>query len=170
MVLSVRDNDELKAVVIAFTQLPRAVTKDINAATREVLNPIWKSEVESRLRTPMDRVVLGAGVRVKAGNPPVVQAATSTRGVGKTRRLKPADDWQGFEFGADRNKKTTYTRKSKNGGSHQVTRRTARQMPPIKRTGRVAYPALAEVAPRMAARWVQGVVRIVHEAAEGGTT
>lgn len=165
--ISVRDVSELKAVVLAFKMLPRTITSEINKGTRETLTPIWKGAVEDRLRTPMDKLVMGAGVRVKAGNPPVVQAAQSVRGIGKTRRLKPGEDFAGWEFGANRNKKSTYDRKSKKGGTHQVTRHASRQMPTITRSGRVAYPALAKTAPRMAARWVEGVVRVIHEAAEG---
>lgn len=165
--ISVRDVRELKAVVLAFKQLPRAVTAEINKATRDALNPIWKAEIDARVRTPMDARIMAAGARVKAGNPPVVQAASSTRPIGRTRRLRPAEDWQGWEFGGDREKVTTYERTSKNGGTHKVTRHTARQMPRRIRTGRVAYPAFAATAPRMAARWVQGVVRVIHEAAEG---
>lgn len=163
--VSVRNHDELEAVVLAFTHLERNVKNAVNRATRSELAPIWTEEVNANLRTRMDKLVLGAGVRVKAGNPPVVMAAQSTRAIGK--RLVPAEDWAGWEFGADRDKTTTYTRKTKKGGRANVTRHTARQMPPRRRQGRVAYPALAQAAPRLAALWVQTVVRQVHLAAEG---
>ncbi|WP_263732558.1 hypothetical protein [Cellulomonas sp. SG140] len=163
--LSVRNHDELKAVVLAFTRLDKTLKRDINAQTRAVLGPVWQQEINARLRTPMDSLVIGAGVRVKAGNPPVVQAAQSRKAIGG--RLRPATDWAGWEFGSEGYRRTTYTRKSKNGGTHKVTRNTMKQMPPRYRTGRVAYPALAKVAPRMAALWVQTVVRAVHQAAEG---
>lgn len=164
-VLSVRNHEELRAVVLAFKALDRTLKRDINAQTRAVLGPVWQQEVAARLRTPMDSLVLGAGVRVKAGNPPVVQAATSRKAIGG--RLRPANDWQGWEFGSEGYRRTTYDRRSKNGGTHTVTRNTMTQMPPRYRTGRVAYPALAATAPRMAALWVQTVVRAVHLAAEG---
>lgn len=165
MELSVRDHRELTAVVLAFSRLETTVKRDINAATRSTLNPIWQGEVKSKISSRMDAKVIGAGVRVKAGNPPVLQAATSTKAIGG--RLRPGEDWQGWEFGADRSKVSTYSRKSKRGGTHQVKRHASRQMPVINRTGRVAYPAVAGTVPRVAALWVQVVVRCVHEAAEG---
>jgi hypothetical protein len=166
MEISVRDHRELKAVVLAFARLQNTVKNEINKATRSTLNPIWQGEVRQNVRTRMDAKVVAAGVRVKAGNPPVLQAAQSVRAI--DGRLRPADDWQGWEFGSSsRSATTTYTRKSKKGGTHKVTRHTMAQMPPMRRQGRVAYPAMAETVPRIAALWVQTVVRVVHEAAEG---
>ena len=166
MRISVRDSDELRAVVLAFKVLPRAIRNEINRATRETLNPIWQDEIRSRLVSPMDARVLGTGVRVKAGNPPSVQAATSTRAIGRTRRLRPADSWYAFEFGAA-DIETTYQRTSSKGTRHTVKRHTRRQLPARTRDGRVIFPAYHAAVPRMASRWVQGVVRLIHEAAEG---
>src|SRR6478752_60258 len=136
-------SDDLKAVTVAFRSLPRAIRTDINKANRSDLNPIWKAELASRTRSPMDKLVLGAGVRVKAGAPPVVQAATSTRGVGKGRRLRPADVWQAWEFGSNqRGAYTSYTRKSKKGGTHKVRRRATVQVPARSKT-RVIYRAFS---------------------------
>ena len=163
--ISVRDVSELKAVVLAFARLENTVRTQINQATRSAANPIWQGEVQAKVRTPMDAKILAAGARVKAGNPPVLQAAQSTRAIGG--RLRPAENWQGWEFGTDRNKVSTYTRKSKKGGTHKVTRHASKHMPSPTRSGRVVYPAAAGSIPRFAALWVQTVVRCVHEAAEG---
>jgi hypothetical protein len=166
MEISVRDHRELTAVVLAFTRLENTVRNEINRATRATLNPIWQGEVRSKVRTKMDEKVIAKGARVKPGNPPVLMAAQSTKAIGG--RLRPADDWQGWEFGADRSKTSTYDRRNPTAaGTHGVTRHASRQMPPVTRTGRVAYPALAGTALRAAALWVQTVVRVVHEAAEG---
>lgn len=165
MELSVRDHRELKAVVLAFSRLETTVKREINTATRASLNPMWQGEIKARVRTRMDEKVIAKGARVKAGNPPVLQAATSVKAI--DGRLKPAEDWQGWEFGSDKGKTTTYDRKSEKGGKHQVTRHTTKQMPPRIRSGRVAYAAMAQVVPRAASLWVQTVVRCVHEAAEG---
>lgn len=163
--ISVRDVSELKAVVIAFSRLENNVRTEINQATRTHANPIWTGEVSRNVRTPMDQKMLAASARVKAGNPPVLQAAQSTRAIGG--RLRPAENWQGWEFGTDRNKVSTYNRKSKNGGTHKVVRHASRHMPSATRNGRVIYPAAANSIPRFASLWVQTVVRIVHEASEG---
>ena len=162
--ISVRDVDELRAIVIAMSRLRRDVRNDINRATRATLAPAWQGEVKERATGPMDRRVLDAGTRLKPGNPPVLQAAQSRRGIGKSKRLKPSTEWYAWEFGADREKYETYTRKG-----HKVTRRAQRQLPTRYRKGRVIYPAAANIIPRAAALWVQLVVRKVHEAAEGRT-
>ena len=165
--ISVRDVDELRAVVLAMRLVQRDVKNAINRETRRVLAPVWTATVQANATRPMDTKVLAAGVRVKAGNPPVLQAAQSTRPIGASKRLRPAEQWAAFEFGANREAVTTYQRRSPNGGTHKVTRHTKRQLPPRIRKGRVIYPAAAEVIPRAASLWVQTVVRMIHEAAEG---
>lgn len=164
--LTVR-GDELEAVTTALRSLPRAIRRDIDKANRDDLKPIWQGEVTSRLASPMDRLLLGAGVSVKAGAPPVVRAATSTRGIGKARRLKPADHWGAWEFGSNqRGTYTTYSRKSKHGGTHKVRRRATVQIPARSKT-RVIYKAFGATTPQMAERYVEGVARLINEAAEG---
>jgi len=163
--VSVRDHRELRAVVLAFKALPQAIRKDLNKAVRDALNPIWRDELNATAHTTMDTRIILAGARVKAGNPPVVLAAQSTRAIGG--RLRPADWWFAWEFGANRNKVTSYERVSRNGGTHPVRRHVSRGLPDRRRGGRVAFPAFAATAPRMLSRWVQGVVRIIHDAAEG---
>jgi hypothetical protein len=165
MEISVRDHRELTAVVLAFGRLENTLRTEINRQTRTTLGPIWTAEIGKHVRTRMDAKIMGAGAKVKAGNPPVLQAAQSTKAIGG--RLRPADDWQGWEFGSDKSKTSTYSRKSKKGGTHQVTRHASRQMPPRIRAGRVAYPSMAGTVPRLASLWVSTVVRSVHEAAEG---
>ena len=80
--------------------------------------------------------------------------------------LVPADQWHAVEFGADREKVTTYQRRSPKGNLHRVSRHTARQLPPRRRAGWVAYPALAEFLPRALRLWSQLIVRKYAEAAE----
>lgn len=155
---------QVRAAVLALKRAGRDLRSDINKATRAEMTPVWKSLVESAARTSQDTAVLAKGARIKAGNPPAGQAATSRRAL--SGGLKPADNWQSIEFGADRNKTSTYTRKSKNGGSHQVTRHASKQLPQRIRTGRVVYPALAQIGPRLASLWVQIIVRKYAEAAE----
>lgn len=162
--ISVFGSREIRAVVLAIKLASRDLRNDLNRATRETMNPVWRSLVEQHAVTPLDRAVIAKGARILPGNPPVAVAATSRR------RLKgglvPADKWHAVEFGADRDKTTTYDRKSPRGTVHSVTRHTARQLPDRRRDGRVAFRAFAEIAPRMVALWVQLVVKKYAEAAE----
>lgn len=169
--LSVRDHRELQAVTLAMKAVERDVRLQINKATRDALNPIWKAVVADQLmgRDHLTTRLL-AGQRVAAGNPASVKAAQSTRAIGKGKRLIPSRDYYIAEFGVDRGKKSTYQRKNrKGGGTHTVTRRVNVGKPRRVEKGRVIYPAFAEAGPRIVSLWVQTVVRTVHEAAEGKT-
>lgn len=165
--LSVKDHRELRATVLALKAADRTLKGEINRATVEVGNRIWKPIVEAHATRPMDARMLAVGARVKGGNPPVAMAANSRRAVGSSRRLVPATQWPAWEFGtAWRDQYSRYTRKSKGGGTHPVERRTMRGLPSRQPKGRVVYPAFAEVAPRMVSLWVQLVVRKYNDAAE----
>jgi len=168
-VLSVGDDRVLKAAVLAFKAADRDLRADINRATREKMNPVWRDVVQSRAagQGGLTSRMLGAGAKIAAGNPPVAKAAQSTRKVG--RGLVPADDYGPWEFGVpNREKFTRYTRRNRvAGGSHKVRRRTMRGLPSKASGGRVVYPAWSEVAPRMVSLWVQLIVKTYHDAAEG---
>lgn len=164
--LSVRDSRELQATVLAIKGADRELRREINRATVQTGNAIWKPLVEAHASRPMDARVLTAGARIKGGNPPTAIAASSRRAIGKGRRLVPAEHWHAWEFGANREDTTTYQRRSPRGTVHQVTRRTKRHLPPRTRGGRVVYPAFAEAAPRMVSLWVQLTVRLYRDAAE----
>jgi hypothetical protein len=164
--LSVHGSVELQAVVIALKAARRDVRNDINKATRQTLSPVWREEVTSRTRTSLDRRVLAQGARILAGNPPTLVAATSTRRL--PGGLVPAAQWQGVEFGANRDAVTTYKRRSTGGVIHDVSRHTRRQLPARRRKGRVVYQAAADLAPRAASLWVALIVRKFNEAVEKG--
>lgn len=166
---SVEDHGALAAVALAMKTADRELRREINTATRQTMNPVWRDAVTSRATDRFTRALLvnGAAPKIKAGNPPVAQAATSRRALKPSRRLTPAADYAMAEFGSPHpNGRSKYTRRSKNGGTHQVSRRTRRGLPALNPRGRVVYPAFAEVAPRMVSLWVQLVVRKYHEAME----
>lgn len=164
--LAVRGDDRLRAVVLALKAARRDVRNDIAKATRQTMSPVWRDAVAKRARTDIDRKVIAQGARIVAGNPPVAVAAQSRRRL--AGGLVPTERWHAVEFGANREEVTTYDRRSPRGTVHDVTRHTQRQLPPRYRKGRVAYPALKEVVPRLASLWVQIVVRKFNEAVEKG--
>lgn len=163
---------EIRAVVLAFKAADREIKRDVNRRTRETMNPEWRALINERAAAAHSQLVgklLTPGAKITAGNPPRAVAATSTRPIGRTRRLRPATDYALAEFGAaNREAKSTYQRRNrKTPGTHKVTRHTMRGLPPRAARGRVVYPAFAQLAPRMVSLWVQTVVRAYHEAAEG---
>lgn len=166
--ISVRDHRELEAVVLAVKAADRTLRGDINRATVQVGNAIWRPIVTANATSHMDTRMLAVGARVKAGNPPMAMAANSRRPVGASRRLVPGQHWQAWEFGAVAGAPRTYDRKNRRKpGTHKVTRRVNAGKPPWTPKGRVVYPSFAEMAPRMVSLWVQTVVRKYAEAFEG---
>lgn len=157
---------EAQAAVVALRSVDRQVRSDINRQTRAVVNPAWQGAVSDRLVTKMDGLVLGKGVRVSTGATPTLVGASSGRAL--SGGLVPNQSWKGWEFGASRNEKTTYTARSKNGKTFKVTRRTKRQLPNMKKGGRVLFPAAAEMGPRIAALWTQTTIWRIIEALEKG--
>lgn len=169
--IRVGDSRELQAAVLAFKAANRDLRREINRATRDTMNPVWKAEVErraSRAGGTGGRVV-NTGVRIAAGNPPAAKAAQSKRAIGRQKRLIPADNWAWFEFGTRTPQKVSkYARRNrKSSGWHTVQRRASTGLPRFIRSGRIAHPAFATVAPRMVSLWVQLIVKKYNDAAEG---
>lgn len=167
--LSAKGVPELRAAAIALKSVDRSLRSDINKATTQQGNAIWRTEVAAKTRRPLDEAILAKGARVASGNPPTAIAANSRRPIGRSRRLIPAERWPGYEFGTDnKDAYSEYQRKNrKTPGSHRVQRRTMRHLPPRYRKGRVLWPAFAESAPRVASLWTQLIVKKVMDAAEG---
>ncbi|MGV8965341.1 MAG: hypothetical protein ACOH2F_03595 [Cellulomonas sp.] len=169
--LSVGDHRELQAAVLALKAADKSIRNDISRATRAEMNPVWRELVSEHLSgtSLMTGRVLGSGVRIAAGNPPVAKAAQSTRGIGQGKRINPSEDYPAWEFGVvDRNAYSKYRRRNrKAGGTHEVERRTMRALPRRVPKGRIVYPAFKEIAPRMVSLWVQIIVRKYAEALEG---
>lgn len=164
--LRVGDDARLDAVIFGLKLVNRDVRNGINRATRAELKPIWQQEMARRLGNhgdPFTTRMIGKGL-VKAGNPPVLTAATSRRPLKGGGGLVPDTEGYLAEFGGRSTEFTEYRRRSANGGRHTVRRRTMLGLPAVERRGRVVYPAAAETAPRMASLWVQLFVRTVYEA------
>lgn len=163
--ISVKGDDRLKAAVLAMKSADRDLKKDINNATRQVMGPVWVQEVNAHAKTNLDRLIIAKGARIKAGNPPVAVAASSTKKL--SNGLTPATTWAPFEFGGYYQRVTRYSRKSPRGKSHKVTRHTSHQLPRRNTAGRVAYQAFAEIAPRAVSLWTQLVVKKYYQSFEG---
>ena len=157
---------EARAASVALRSVDKAVRSDINKQVRAVVTPVWKGEVDKRAQSSMDRVVLAKGTRVASGTSPTLVAASSGRAL--SGGLKPSTDWKAFEFGAKRNEKLKYRSKSSKGKSYVVTRRTKRQLPDFKKGGRVLFPAVTEMGPRVMALWTQTAIWRIMQAFEKG--
>ena len=160
MQISARGVPQLRAAVLALKGADRDLRRAIYARMRDTMSPEWRDAVEHRTRTRIAQVTIGNKAQIKAGNPPVLMAATSKRRVSKRGGgLIPDVHWAGVEYGtSDPGAFHEYDRRSKNGGSHKVKRRVNRHLAGRSR-GRILAPAVAEIAPRLASLAVQSIVR-----------
>ncbi len=153
---------ELRAAVLALKAADSTIKRDVSGRLRETMNPSWRSEVSQHLTgvSRMEARMLTPGVRIAAGNPPALVAASSRRKVGGG--LTPDVNAAGFEFGA-----SDAVREGKNRKGTTYKRHVMRHLPGRNRRGRVVFPAAADLLPRVAAFWTQSVIRAFMDAAEG---
>lgn len=164
MRIDVRGSDALQDIVLAINQSDREVQRVIRTYTKSELTRPWLEAINQRASTTLERRVISATATVSVSNQNVrIQAAAKGRKL--SGGLDPKTDFPAVEFGANRGKTTTYTRK----GS-RVKRHTARQMRPRKKGGYVFYPAAGEMIPRLARLWVQTVVKVYGDIFDGKAT
>lgn len=152
---------ELRAAVLAMKRADSEVRRDVANRMRETMTPAWRSEVTGDAGAGVQAAMLGAGVRIAAGNPPQLVAANSSRKVG--RGLIPSRHWAGYEYGADHRSTRTVT--SSKGTRYR--RHVMNHLPGRGPHGRVLEPAAGRILPRIAAYWAQSVVRAFMDAADG---
>jgi hypothetical protein len=163
--VGVQDDRSLQAAVLAFRLAGRDLKRRINTSTKDVFDPVWKSEVRSRAKTGLEQRVLVPGTRVATGNPPTFVAGASRRKL--KGGLVPDTDWAPVEFGTRKHGKfRTYTTHSSRGKAYRVSRRTAQQLPARRRHGPV-YSALEPMIHRVPSLWAQIVYKIYNDAARG---
>lgn len=163
--LSVLDNPQLQATILAMKRAPSEVRSAMTAAARSEVTPRWRKELEARTKPGFERTVMlrGAGASVST-NGIGVRAATSRR---KLRGgFIPADDWPGVEFGA-RNFRARYTRRNPGGGgTHTVTRTLNRQFTGRVSQGRIAFDAASVVGRTYVATAVVAIVGTLRKLAD----
>lgn len=82
---------------------------------------------------------------------------------GRVSGAKLGEITRQYEFGTnDPDRFSEYrSRHRTSGKAMKVRRRTRRQLPAFVKTGRFIYPALAEVTPKLVARYVRAIVNTV---------
>ena len=174
--IDVLGSKPLQAAITALRLLDRAVQTNINRFLRTELQPEWKSAVQAQtrtkidqVRTKIDQVVLSDTAQMTVSG--VTASLQSANRGGKLSGGFPITQKRPYgyatvEFGSDREKVKTYTMRSRRGRMVEVTRHTARQMPPRVRKGRVVYPAAEKFIPRVASLMVQTIVHTFYDAFE----
>lgn len=164
--LDVRNSRELQATLLAIRRAPSEIQKQVRQQTKAKLLPEWQKGLRERADTRLQHRVLADTAKATVSNQNVrLSSAGSAKKL--SGGLQPSKNGRGVEFGASPEKYRTYDRRSKNGGTHKVTRRTGRPMGPTNRKGNVIFPTVSELIPRFASLWVQTTIRTFYDAIEG---
>lgn len=168
--IDVGNNRALQAAILSIRAAPAEVRKRVRQTSRASLEPDFKKRVTERAsesnvpRLSIAVVARSAGITMSDQN--VRMKAGSS-----TRRLKgglsPAIYSPAVEFGSSRNTTTKYSRRSRKGKTHTVTRNATRQMPYRRQRGWAFYPTVEQMTPRYASLWVQTAIRTTADALEG---
>lgn len=156
--IDVRQSREMQAALLALRTVPRAIRAQVRKYTRQMVLPEWKKGLESRAVSRLDQKVLVKSSSVQVRDTNVVLRS------GAKGKLK--DITKAVEFGADRDKRSTYQGRSPKGKRYSVTRRTAKQLAWRREEGRVVYPTANNLIPRIASLWVQTIIKTFYEALE----
>ena len=157
---------EIQATILLLKGADRTIAKELRAQSKKVIQPVWQEAIKANAQTALEVRVLGDTARATVSDQNVTLTAG---GIGKALRggAKPLDIFHAVEFGADRDKEAGYSTHRKGTRYDIRARQTQRQFKRRNLKGYVAYPAAAEVIPRVASLWVQTVVRTFHEIIEG---
>lgn len=146
----------------ALADLGYPIYQATQDASRQQLTAAWDEELQAqRGFSAQQKAIISANPTAKVD---LLHMTVETGGSGPLGFLTRA-----MEFGTlNQEVFWTYTRKSRNGGTHKVTRRTLRQIPPRSTYGWIAYPAAGKWANRAVRMFQQIVVKIAHDAIDGG--
>lgn len=167
--VDVFESKELQYALLALKVLPRELTKQTRKFTKKLVDAEWQKGLAKNARTPIQRAVL-VRTAVSSVTPTNVTLKSATKG--KVSSGTPSQVLaSGAEFGADMDRYSRYTRRSPRGRAHTVTRRTARAFGWHRgQNGRVVFPTAQDIIPRVAAIYVQTLVRTTAETFEGGAS
>lgn len=161
MRISVFESKELRAAIVTMKGLDRDIAANVRKHVRGVVLPIWKQSLAQHTTTRLENRVLVDSARVTVTDKQVTlksgALAKRLSGGGLIYELAPPT-----EFGADGSKAKPVT----NAAGTTYKRRTGSAFKRRKRKGYVAWPAVADSVPRIAAAWVGTVMRTVHETFE----
>ncbi|ARU50151.1 hypothetical protein CBR64_00090 [Cellulosimicrobium cellulans] len=158
--LRLRDWDQLYQRAAAMEGAEARVRAALATYAPSIAARIWTEQsVMKYATTRMDRAAL-AGTSVRA-------SARSTTFSGATRPSIPGLDPAAVEFGDGNQQPVTYRRRSRKGGTHQVTRNTQAQLPARNRRGRVIFRYGREAVRRQMSAYAQTIARTLHELLEG---
>lgn len=158
MRLDVAKSPVLAATVRVMATMPTEAAKVVRKYSKSVIVPEYRKHLaerapgervfHERLVKPSNAIISNNGVKLVAGS--------------NRAGMFPRET----DFGAYREEVTEYTRRSPKGVQHIVKRRTQRQFWHFVKGGRVFYPTVENMIPRIGALWVQSIYRTVADSIE----
>lgn len=146
--VSAYSSRELLNVLRGIRNLDRETRKQTRAGLRSMIREAWQGELAQRADTRLQRRVLVDTARAVVSDQNVrLQSARMNRSL--SGGLRPSSGFGPVEFGAG-----PRVRNAKAFGGQA-------------RRGKVVYPTVAEIVPRVLAMYVQTFKRTIHEAFEG---
>lgn len=160
-----RTSRELAATLLALRGAEKETLKRINKQTRDQVIPEWRNAVNDRSVTIQEQRILGATAKALVSGSQLklrtgLGSKTLSGGLG-------AEQNRAIEFGANRNRVTTYSTHSRKGKGYKVKRHVSRQLVAARTEG-PTYKAGADVVPRVLSLWVATTVRVLYDAFESG--
>jgi hypothetical protein len=156
-IVSPESTDDMLALAAEFRKYGPEAKRRLEDAGASQLTAAWTEELDARPGfSRQQESIVKAAPSVAVSGPSVIAA---TGGSGRLGFLTKQ-----FEFGADREiyKSASFPSRS---GTYQ--RRTRRQLPSISARGWLAYPAAGRWSTRVYKMYLQIVVLVAHNAAEG---
>ena len=153
------------ATILALRSIDKTLQTQVRKHTKAIVEPEWKQALAQRADTRLEHRVIVDTAVVSVSNQNV-RVTSANKGRPLSGGLNPKVDWAAVEFGSGK-KTTTFSRKSKNGGTHKVTRKGGASLKGRSRTGYVFWPAAENMIPRIASLWVQTTVKTIANALEG---
>ncbi len=147
-----------------FRRMPPEFKSLLRRYQRTAFTPIWREEIAGAAAAagvPYTSL-FKAGNTVQVGVPTYLKAANSRRAT--SSGASRADIAVLHEFGTTNPELLVrYPRRSKNGGSHAVTRHVARGLPARRRAGYVTGPAVGKFIRRAQKLHAQTLTRTIYE-------
>lgn len=159
---------EYRAVIFAMKTLPTELRRQVRQHVKKIGQPEFTQVMREHAQTRLEHRALADTARLSSSDQNV-RLSSATVGRSLAGGLTPKEQYHAVEFGADRNKRTSFTQTSRKGHRYQVrNKHTAAQLRPRRRNGYVFFPAAAAIIPAIASLFAQTVVRTVGDALDGG--
>ena len=147
-----------------FRRLPAEFKSLMRKYQRASFNPIWREEIKTSAATQGTpyTALFASGNSVQVGVPTYLKAANSRRATRSGARRSDLAVF--YEFGTTNpNLRVRYSRKSRKGGQHAVTRHVSRGLPARRRGGYVTGPAVGRFIRRAQKLHAQTLTKTVYE-------